>query len=473
MSRYTMMIGLEVHIELRTRTKMFCSCSAEFGGEPNTKICPVCAGLPGMLPAVNQDAVMKGLVLARELHGNIGRISRFDRKNYFYPDNPKSYQITQHYQPLSLGGGLKVGERWIRIHEIHLEEDAGKLIHTTDGRTLVNLNRAGVPLAEIVTEPDFRSPDEVITFLEILKDIAVYSGISDGRMQEGSLRADVNLSLKDNVDNNYGTRTEMKNLNSFTEIRHAILHEASRQEAILAHGMPVIRETRRWDEDRQESFSMRGKEDAPDYRYFPEPDLYSLKITDEMLQEAEFLRRELRPEKEKRYREEFGLSAYDARVLTEDPETAALFETTALQSKDPKNTAAVISTEVLRLKKETGITPQSSSLTPEKLSLLLQYRKSGSITGSVMKELLSLAYQKEIDLKDYIREHGLMTVRDDDALNTWVEEVILEQAGPVQEYLSGKDKVLTFLLGQVMRKARGRADADIVRKALIQKLRKT
>ena len=310
MNRYSMMIGLEVHIELRTRTKMFCSCRADFGGEPNTKICPVCAGYPGMLPVVNRDAVIKGLILAKELHGNISRISRFDRKNYFYPDNPKSYQITQHYQPLSLGGGLKVGERWIRIHEIHLEEDAGKLIHTSDGRTLVNLNRAGVPLAEIVTEPDFESPDEVTAFLEILRDIAVYSGISDGRMQEGSLRADVNLSLKDNVNNVYGTRTEMKNLNSFTEIRHAIQHEASRQETLLMQGKPVIRETRRWDEDRRESFSMRGKEDAPDYRYFPDPDLPPVIISDEWLESVRASLPEMHDAKLERYVTELKLPEY-------------------------------------------------------------------------------------------------------------------------------------------------------------------
>ena len=473
MSQYTMMIGLEVHIELRTRTKMFCSCSADFGGEPNTRLCPVCAGYPGALPVVNREAVMKGLVLSMELQGNISRISRFDRKNYFYPDNPKSYQITQHFQPLSLGGGLTAGERWIRIHEIHLEEDAGKLIHTADGKTLVNLNRAGVPLAEIVTEPDFTSPDEVISFLEKLRDIAVYSGISDGRMQEGSLRVDVNLSLKDLKTGQTGTRTEMKNLNSFTEIRHAILHEASRQESLLARGETVTRETRRWDEDRQTSFSMRGKEEAADYRYFPEPDLYPLEITDEMLQEAEHMRKELRPAKEQRYQEAFGLSAYDAEVLTDDPEIAALFENTVQYTEDPKGAAAVITTEVLQLKKETGISPEESSLTPEKLSAILKYRMSGSITGTVMKDLITLAYREDLDIDDYIQTHGLLTVRDGQALSLWIEEVIREQPGPVQEYLSGKEKVLMFLLGQVMKKARGRADADAVRKALLQRFEKT
>ena len=473
MKQYSMMIGLEVHIELRTRTKMFCSCSADFGGLPNTRICPVCAGYPGALPVVNRDAVMKGLVLAMELRGKISRISCFDRKNYFYPDNPKSYQITQHYQPLSLGGGISINGRFIRIHEIHLEEDAGKLIHTADGRTLVNLNRAGVPLAEIVTEPDFTSPDEVISFLEVLRDIAVYSGISDGRMQEGSLRVDVNLSMKDTESDQPGTRTEMKNLNSFTEIRHAVVHEAARQEALLSAGETVIRETRRWDEDRQESFSMRGKEDAPDYRYFPEPDLYPLMITDEMLHEAENMRQELRPEKIQRYVDDFGLSAYDAEVLTEDPEIAALFEKTAFLTGDPKGTASVTGTEVLRLKKETAVSPLLSSLTPEKFSKLLMLRKGGSISGSVMKELLAVCYREEIDIDGYIASHGLFTVRNDDVLNVWVNEVISEQPGPVREYLSGKEKVLMFLLGQVMKKARGRADAESVKEALIQRLRKT
>lgn len=470
MSRYEMMIGLEVHIELKTRTKMFCGCSASFGGEPNTRICPVCAGYPGALPMVNRDAVMKGLILAKELHSRISPSSRFDRKNYFYPDNPKSYQITQYYRPLSLGGEVLVKGRKIRIHEIHLEEDAGKLFHTPDGRTLVNLNRAGVPLAEIVTEPDFRSADEVTAFLEILRDIVVYSGISDGKMQEGSLRADVNLSLYDTENQTAGTRTEMKNLNSFTEIRHAVESEAKRQARIIAEGKTVTRETRRWDEDLLDSFSMRGKEEAADYRYFPEPDLYPLRITDEMLREAEEQRRELRPEKEKRYTDVFGLSRYDAEVLTDDPETAGLFEALAFRTGDPKASASVIETEILRLKKETGIPVSASLITDEKLAEILALRKTGRITGAVMKELISVCYQKETEISEYIRINGLQTIQDDDAIRAWISEVIREQPGPVSEFLSGKEKVLMFLLGQVMKKARGRADADSVRALLLEKL---
>ena len=468
---YETMIGLEIHVELKTRTKMFCRCSAAFGREPNTSICPVCTGQPGALPSVNREAVLMGMVLALELHGNILPVSRFDRKNYFYPDNPKSYQITQHFRPLSTGGWLDIGGKHVRIHELHLEEDAGKLLHTPDGRTLVNLNRAGVPLAEIVTEPDFSSPEEVITFLTRLRDIVIYSGVSDGRMQEGSLRVDVNLSLKER-SGSLGTRTEMKNLNSFTEIRHAIQHEATRQAKLLDSGMAVVQETRRWDESAGKSFSMRGKENASDYRYFPEPDLYPLRITEELLQEAARRRREMRPEKKERFMSQFGLTDYAAGVVTEDPETASLFEKTAVLSGDPKAVSSLIGTEVLRLIRETGVPLSSSHLTPEIFSEILVLQKNGKITGTVLKELLAAAYRAPLEVSSYVREKGLLTVADPEALLSWVDEVIRENPGPVEQFLSGKEKVLMFLVGQVMKKAGGRADAETLKKMLPERLKK-
>ncbi|MBQ6550107.1 MAG: Asp-tRNA(Asn)/Glu-tRNA(Gln) amidotransferase subunit GatB [Lachnospiraceae bacterium] len=469
--QFEAMIGLEVHVELKTRTKMFCSCSAAFGGEPNTRICPVCTGQPGALPAVNREAVLFGLVLSRELSGRIRPVSRFDRKNYFYPDNPKSYQITQHYRPLMENGWLDLPGKRIRIHELHLEEDAGKLYHTEDGRTLVDLNRAGVPLAEIVTEPDFSTADEVTAFLERLRDVAVYSGVSDGRMQEGSLRVDVNLSLRDLRTGEPGVRTEMKNLNSFTEIRHAIAHETLRQEELILSGQPVLQETRRWDEALGQSFVMRGKEEAADYRYFPEPDLYPLVVTDTLLREAEALRKEQRPEKEARFMKDFGLSAYTAGVLTEDPGTAALFERTQALTGDPKGAANVIGTEILRLLKETGTLPGESFLTPEKLSTILKMNKEGSITGAVMKELLALTYREDVDPSEYAREKGLLTVSDESLVGEWADQVIRENPGPVREYLGGKEKVLMFLLGQVMKLSKGRVKPDDAKAAIITKLK--
>ena len=468
---YEAMIGLEVHIELKTRTKMFCSCSAAFGGEPNSRICPVCTGQPGALPAVNREAVLYGLVLSRELSGKILPVSRFDRKNYFYPDNPKSYQITQHYRPLMRDGEIDIGGKTVRIHELHLEEDAGKLFHTPDGRTLADLNRAGVPLAEIVTEPDFSTADEAVAFLERLRDIAVYSGVSDGRMQEGSLRADVNLSLRDPVTGEPGTRTEMKNLNSFTEIRHAIAHEALRQESLLRAGEPVVQETRRWDEDRGQSFPMRGKEEAADYRYFPEPDLYPLRITDGLLREAEAMRKEQRPEKEARFIKEFGLSERTAEVLTEDPGTAALFEESVERTGDPQGAANIIGTEILKLRRETGRPVPESFMTPGKLARILTLNKEGSITGTVMKDLVAVCYREETDPDTYVREKGLLTVRDTESLSEWADRAIRENPGPVEEYLGGKEKVLMFLVGQVMKLSKGRARPDDVKETLLEKLR--
>ena len=397
MREYETVIGLEVHCELATKTKIFCGCTTEFGGEPNTHVCPVCAGMPGTLPVLNKQVVEYALSAGVALNCDITQYCKFDRKNYFYPDLPKAYQISQLYLPICRNGHVDIEvdgvKKSIGIHEIHMEEDAGKLIHDEwEDCTIGDYNRCGVPLIEIVSEPDMRSADEVIAYLEKLRMILQYLGVSDCKMQEGSLRADINLSVREKGSDKLGTRTEMKNMNSFKAIARAIEGEMNRQIELLEEGKSVTQETRRWDDNKCASYAMRSKEDAQDYRYFPEPDLVPIIISDEWLDEIKKNQPEFRDEKFKRYIEEYKLPEYDADILTGNKHLADLFEATTAICNNPKKVSNWLMVETMRLMKENEMEPEQLKFSPENLAKLINLAESRVINSSVAKEVLSLIH---------------------------------------------------------------------------------
>ena len=460
---YETVIGLEVHVELATKTKIFCGCSTEFGGEPNTHTCPVCTGMPGSLPVLNKKVVEYAMAVGRAANCQIHQYCRFDRKNYFYPDNPQNYQISQLYLPICHDGWIEIEtegqKKKVRIHEIHMEEDAGKLIHDDwEDCSLVDYNRSGVPLIEIVSEPDMRSAEEVIAYLEQLRMIAQYVGASDCKLQEGSMRADVNLSVREKGSETFGTRTEMKNLNSFKAIARAIEGEQARQIDLLEEGRPVIQETRRWDDNKGESYPMRSKEDAQDYRYFPDPDLPPVEISDAWMEEIRDSLPELQPAKKARYMEEFKLPAYDASILTESKKLADLFEETVALGANPKKVSNWLMVETLRLLKEYSMEPEEIRFTPENLKKLIALAEEGSINSSVAKEVFEQMFKENVDPQVYVEEHGLKTVNDAGALEAVVKKVLENNPKVVEEYRGGKEKVLGFLVGQVMKEMKGKAN---------------
>ncbi len=460
---YETVIGLEVHVELATKTKIFCGCSTEFGGEPNTHTCPVCTGMPGSLPVLNKKVVEYAMSVGLAANCQIHQYCRFDRKNYFYPDNPQNYQISQLYLPICHDGWIEIEtegqKKKVRIHEIHMEEDAGKLIHDDwEDCSLVDYNRSGVPLIEIVSEPDMRSAEEVIAYLEQLRMIAQYVGASDCKLQEGSMRADVNLSVREKGSDTFGTRTEMKNLNSFKAIARAIEGEQARQIDLLEEGRPVIQETRRWDDNKGESYPMRSKEDAQDYRYFPDPDLPPVEISDAWMEEIRDSLPELQPAKKTRYMEEFKLPAYDASILTESKKLADLFEETVALGANPKKVSNWLMVETLRLLKEYSMEPEEIRFTPENLKKLIALAEEGSINSSVAKEVFEQMFKENVDPQVYVEEHGLKTVNDAGALEAVVKKVLENNPKVVEEYRGGKEKVLGFLVGQVMKEMKGKAN---------------
>ena len=460
---YETVIGLEVHVELATKTKIFCGCSTEFGGEPNTHTCPVCTGMPGSLPVLNKKVVEYAMAVGLAANCQIHQYCRFDRKNYFYPDNPQNYQISQLYLPICHDGWIEIEtegqKKKVRIHEIHMEEDAGKLIHDDwEDCSLVDYNRSGVPLIEIVSEPDMRSAQEVIAYLEQLRMIAQYVGASDCKLQEGSMRADVNLSVREKGSETFGTRTEMKNLNSFKAIARAIEGEQARQIDLLEEGRPVIQETRRWDDNKGESYPMRSKEDAQDYRYFPDPDLPPVEISDAWMEEIRDSLPELQPAKKARYMEEFKLPAYDASILTESKKLADLFEETVALGANPKKVSNWLMVETLRLLKEYSMEPEEIRFTPENLKKLIALAEEGSINSSVAKEVFEHIFKENVDPQVYVEEHGLKTVNDAGALEAVVKKVLENNPKVVEEYRGGKEKVLGFLVGQVMKEMKGKAN---------------
>ena len=472
MSRqYETVIGLEVHVELATKTKIFCGCSTAFGGAPNTHTCPVCTGMPGSLPVLNKQVVEYAMAVGLATNCQIHQFCKFDRKNYFYPDNPQNYQISQLYLPICHDGGIEIetsaGKKVIGIHEIHMEEDAGKLIHDEwEDCTLVDYNRSGVPLIEIVSEPDMRSAEEVIAYLDKLRLIVQYLGASDCKLQEGSMRADVNLSVRETGAKEFGTRTEMKNLNSFKAIGRAIEGERARQIELLEEGKKVIQETRRWDDNKEYSYPMRSKEDAHDYRYFPDPDLVPVIISDEWLQEVRDRQPELRTEKLERYKKEFDIPAYDADILTGSKRLADLFEETTALCGNPKKVSNWLMGETLRLLKEEGKEPEDLSFTPQHLASLIELLDAGTINQTVAKEVFEKIYYEDVDPQVYVEEHGLKMVNDDNLLRTVVEGVIAANPQSVADYKGGKEKALGFLVGQTMKQMKGKANPGAVNKML-------
>ena len=471
--QYETVIGLEVHVELATKTKIFCSCSTQFGGAPNTHTCPVCTGMPGSLPVLNKQVVEYAMAIGLATNCDITQVCKFDRKNYFYPDNPQNYQISQLYLPIARNGYVEIEvagqKKKVRIHEMHMEEDAGKLIHDEwDDTSLVDYNRSGVPLVEIVSEPDMRSADEVIAYLEKLRTIVQYLGASDCKLQEGSMRADVNLSVREVGAAEFGTRTEMKNLNSFKAIARAIEGERERQIELIEEGKQVVQETRRWDDNKESSHAMRSKEDAQDYRYFPEPDL--VPISDEWIQKVKDRQPELRSEKLERYKKEYDIPQYDAEILTNSKHMADIFEEAAAICGKPKKVSNWLMVETMRLLKENGMEPEDIDFAPENLAALVELTEAGTINSSVAKEVFEKIFAEDIDPKAYVEEHGLKTVNDDGALEEVLKKVIADNPQAVADYQGGKKKALGALVGQTMKTMKGKADPVAINKKLQEML---
>ena len=469
--QYETVIGLEVHVELATKTKIFCGCSTEFGGAPNTHTCPVCTGMPGSLPVLNKQVLEYAVAVGLAMNCNITQYCKFDRKNYFYPDNPQNYQISQLYLPICRDGRVEIetenGKKFIGIHEIHMEEDAGKLIHDDwEACSLVDYNRSGVPLIEIVSEPDMRSAEEVIAYLEKLRMIVQYLGASDCKLQEGSMRADVNLSVREVGASEYGTRTEMKNLNSFKAIARAIEGERARQIDIIEAGGRVVQETRRWDDGKGESYAMRSKEDAQDYRYFPDPDLVPIVVTDEFLMDIQAKQPEFREVKMARYEEEFDIPRYDIEIITGTKRMADLFEETVALGAQPKKVSNWLMVETLRLLKENNMDPEDICFSPQNLAKLIQLTDAKEINSTVAKEVFEEIFKKDIDPEKYVEEKGLKMVNDEGALRRTVEEVIANNPQSVEDYRNGKEKAIGFLVGQTMKAMKGKADPGMVNQLL-------
>ncbi|MBQ3180063.1 MAG: Asp-tRNA(Asn)/Glu-tRNA(Gln) amidotransferase subunit GatB [Firmicutes bacterium] len=462
---YEVVIGLEVHVELNTATKIFCNCSTAFGAAPNTHVCPVCTGMPGVLPVMNRMVLEKAVKAGLATNCTITQQCKFDRKNYFYPDLPKAYQTSQLYLPICRNGYVEIdtadGTKQVRIHQIHMEEDAGKLIHG-DAATLIDYNRCGVPLLEIVSEPDMCSAEEVLAYLEKLKATMEYLNVSDCKMQEGSMRADVNLSVRRVGDTELGTRTETKNMNSFKAIARAIEYEIFRQIEVLEDGGTIRQETRRWDDNKGVGYAMRSKEDAHDYRYFPEPDLAPINISDETLEAIRGTIPELPDQKRARYVEEYKLSAYDAGQLTRSRHLAEIFEQTVRLCGQPKEAANFLLGDCMRLLNQDGKEPAELRLAPEKLAEIIKLVQAGSINKTTAKAVFEKVYAEDIDPVAYVKENGLEMMSDDGELDQLVADIIAANPKSVADYQSGKKAAIGFLVGQVMKATKGKADAGKV-----------
>ena len=474
MKAYETVIGLEVHVELATKTKIFCSCSTEFGGAPNSHTCPVCTGQPGSLPVLNKQVVEYAVAVGLATNCTITQYSKFDRKNYFYPDNPQNYQISQLYLPICRNGAVEIetaaGKKKVRIHEIHMEEDAGKLVHDEwEDVSIVDYNRSGVPLIEIVSEPDMRSADEVIAYLETLRQTIQYLGASDCKLNEGSMRADVNISVREVGSKKFGTRTEMKNLNSFKAIAHAIEGERERQIELLEMGRKVVQETRRWDDNKEASHAMRSKEDAQDYRYFPEPDLVPSVVSDEWIAEIKKRQPELRPQKLERYKKEYDIPEYDAKILTESKHMADIFEAATKLCGKPKKVSNWLMVETMRLLKEKDMDPEDISFSPVNLAKLVDLIDTGTINSNVAKRVFEVIFTEDADPEKYIEDNGLKTVNDEGEIRAAVEAVLAANPQAVADFKKGKEKAMGALMGQTMRATKGKANPAIVQ-ALIREL---
>ena len=479
LASYEPVIGLEVHAQLLTRTKLFCSCPNRFGEPPNSLVCPVCLALPGALPVLSRQAVTLAIRAGLALGCRVNEVSVFERKNYFYPDLPKGYQISQYERPLAVDGAIEVranataetaaGEATlsrIRIQRVHMEEDAGKLLHEgyswSHEKSGVDLNRAGVPLIEIVTAPDLRSPEQAHEYLSALKAVLLYTEVSDCNMEEGSLRCDANVSVRPRGQRTLGTRTEIKNLNSFRNVARALEHEITRQVAVLASGGQIAQETLLWDADRGETASMRSKEEAHDYRYFPEPDLPPLVVNEGWVEEVRRSLPELPAERRQRFARSFGLPAYDADVLTQDRALADYFEAAAAESGNPKAVSNWVMTEVLRQLKEDGPAPARCPVSPQALAGLVRLIDAGTISGKIAKDVFLKMWQTGEPASAIVEREGLTQMSDESALERVVAEVVAASPEQAASYRSGKTAALGWFVGQVMRKTGGRANPQLV-----------
>lgn len=477
-SEYEVVIGLEVHVELKTKTKIFCGCSTEFGAEPNTQVCPGCAGFPGMLPVLNEQAVEYAIKAGLALNCEIADYCKFDRKNYFYPDLPTAYQISQFDYPICLGGYLDIevdgNKKRIGITRAHLEEDAGKLIHegniTTSSYSLVDLNRAGVPLLEIVSEPDMRSAEEARVYMEKLRSVLLFAGVSDCKMQEGSLRCDANISVRPQGTSTLGTRVEIKNLNSFRALERAIEYEAKRQIETIEDGEELVQETRTWDEEKQVTKSMRTKEEAEDYRYFPDPDLPPVKISRELVDKIKSNMPELPEQAQLRLVNNYGLSEYDAGILTLTPEYLKFFDESVKLYNDAKIVANWMMGDLNRLLNNANIEINDSKISPLDFTDLLLLIDKGEISGKMAKDVLEEMFTSGNNPKDIVKKKGIAQISDEDTLISIITEIIANNPKVVEDFKEGKDKALGFFVGQVMKATKGQANPAIVNKLLRESL---
>ncbi|GIW48449.1 MAG: aspartyl/glutamyl-tRNA(Asn/Gln) amidotransferase subunit B [Deltaproteobacteria bacterium] len=471
---YEAIIGLEVHAQLLTESKIFCSCSTKFGARPNSQVCPVCLGMPGVLPVLNRKALEYAIRAAVAMNCEISPRSRFARKNYFYPDLPKGYQISQYEEPLSKNGWLEIEtngtRKRVRIRRIHLEEDAGKLIHEySKDWSYVDLNRAGVPLIEIVSEPDISSPEEAVSYLKKLRSILMYIGVCDGNMEEGSLRCDANVSVRPKGSKELGTKTEIKNVNSFKFVQKALEYEIRRQIAVLESGEKVTQETRLFDSNRGVTFSMRSKEEAHDYRYFPDPDLLPVVIDEEWIKEIKNTLPELPDARKERFINQYGIPSYDAEILTSSREIADYFEECVRHYGKPKTVSNWIMTEVLReLKGEEDIT--SFPVTPEKLAELLKLVDNGTISGKIAKDVFSEMVVTGKRAIDIVEEKGIRQISDEAEIERIISQVIENNPNEVARYKAGQEKLLGFFVGEVMKATKGKANPRLVNEILRKRL---
>ncbi|MBT7204758.1 MAG: Asp-tRNA(Asn)/Glu-tRNA(Gln) amidotransferase subunit GatB [Deltaproteobacteria bacterium] len=464
-------IGLEIHAQLATQSKIFCSCSTQFGKPPNESTCPVCLGLPGALPVLNRRVVEFAIRLGLATHCTIRLDSQFARKNYFYPDLPKAYQISQFDRPICENGWLDIeveGQtRRISITRIHMEEDAGKLVHEEDGdSSFVDLNRAGVPLLEIVSEPDLRTPEEAKAYMEKMHSIVTYLGISEGDMEKGHFRCDANVSLRPMGQEKFGTRTETKNLNSFRFVQQAITYEIARQTEDLLDGKRIVQETRLWDSVKKNTFSMRSKEEAHDYRYFPDPDLPVVRISSDFVEQIRNQLPELPDAKKQRFMESFGLSTYDAEVLVADKKVAKYFEEVVAAKADPKLVCNWISGELMRLMNENKVDISNFGIPPKSLARLIQFLQEGSISGKIAKTVFEEMVQSGKDPATIIEFRGLKQVSDKGALRVLLEKLLTDNPKQVEQYRVGKTQIKGFFVGQVMKETKGQANPQVVNQLL-------
>jgi len=475
---YEAVIGLEVHAQLLTDSKLFCSCSTRFGAAPNTQTCPVCLGMPGVLPVVNKKAIEFTMRAALAMHCTIAKKNVFARKNYFYPDLPKGYQISQYEFPLSKSGWIEIdlngNKKKIGITRIHMEDDAGKLVHAGDfaraEHSYVDLNRTGVPLIEIVSEPDLRAPEEAAEYMRQLRNILVYLGVCDGNMQEGSLRCDANVSVRPQGSNKFGTRTELKNMNSFRHIQRALSYEIDRQIKLCECGEEVVQETRLWDEGGGKTIGMRGKEEAHDYRYFPDPDLIPMTIDNEWIESVRKSLPELPAQKKDRFIKNYGIPEYDAALLTQDKLLADYFEDVVKQGAPAKWASNWIMTELLRELNAEEKSAAECPVKPDQLAGLYRLIAGGTISGKIAKSVFADMYRTGKNAEDVVKEQGLTQLSDDAQIAKLVDEAIQESPKQVEQFLSGRDKLLGFFVGQVMKKSQGKANPQLVNKIVTDKL---